>query len=558
MRNDKRTAAGRLLCLVLALFASQIIADRILAQTNPDLKTMELIQRMQSEKTDAGSPQVQGIALESPVNPEHYYVGPSDVISVNIWMSPPQNYPLSVTPEGTLIIPTVGEVSLSDLSLARAKEKILAEVRKKYISVNVSVTLLKPRPIVVSIVGTVLNPGLITVTAVDRANKVIDEANKPTRLQSEDALRNVLESMSMRNIRLEHRDGSEDRVDLKKYYATRDDKLNPYLREGDIIVVPTRQQFTNVVAVYGQVNTNGRFEFVQGDSLTDAIKIANGLTDHAHGEEAVLSRQSDDGRLLEERKINIPAILAGKEANFALEPGDRIIVKANLEARADLNVDVHGAVRFPGTYPIGLNRTRLSEVIRQAGGFTPEASLGGARLLRHEPTLENSVTEQILNMRGGVANEETTGFALESGLRTLREAVTVDFVKLFHDGDSTQDVILRGEDKILVPTQVHTVYVFGQVALPGHVPFIEGKNLGYYIGKSGGYTDRANSGQTKIIKSGTKQWLDPSDTKIEEGDYVWVPTEIDRPFGYYLAIVSQSAAILSVAISLAILVSQTK
>jgi hypothetical protein len=136
--------------------------------------------------------------------------------------------------------------------------------------------------------------------------------------------------------------------------------------------------------------------------------------------------------------------------------------------------------------------------------------------------------------------------------------VTVDFVKLFRDGDSTQDVILRGEDEILVPVQVHTVYVFGQVAGPGHIPFVEGKNLRYYIDKSGGYTDRANTGETKIIKAGSKQWLDPGDTKIEEGDYVWVPTEIDRPFGYYLGIVSQSAAILSVAISLMILVGQTK
>jgi protein involved in polysaccharide export with SLBB domain len=425
---------------------------------------MQLLEMMQSEKKDAGMSQVQGIALESPVDPEHYYVGPSNVISVNIWISPPQNFTLMVTPEGTLIIPSVGEVALSNLSLAKAKEKILAEMRKKYISVNVSVTLLKPRPIVVSIVGTVLNPGLFTVSAVDRANKVIDEANKPSRGQSENAIRGSLESMSMRNIRLEHRDGTQDRVDLKKYYATRDDKLNPYLREGDIIVVPAKQRYTNVVAVYGQVNTNGRFEFVQGDSLTDAIKIANGLTDHANGEESIFSRQGDTGGLLEERRINIPAILAGREANFALEPGDRIIVKAKLEARADLNVDVRGAVKFPGTYPISLNSTRLSEIIRQAGGFMAEASLGGARLLRHELPLENPATEQILNLRGGVANEETTGFAMESGLRTLREAVTVDFVALFRDGDSTQDVILRGEDEILVPVQVHTVYVFGQVA----------------------------------------------------------------------------------------------
>ncbi len=557
MRNVRRRAASLILRACALLVACLILTGRGEGQEKSDAKTMNMIELLQSEKKDAGAQaQFSAIALEAPVNPLYYFVGPSDVISVNIWMSPPQNYPLTVTPEGTLIIPTVGEVAVADLSLADAKTKILTEIRKKYISVEVSVTLLKPRPIVVSIVGVVLNTGLFTVSAVDRANKVIEEANKPTRLQSGDDARNILEVMSTRNIVLKHRNGKEERVDLTKYYATRDDKLNPYLREGDIIVVPKKERFRNVVAVYGQVNTNGRFEYVRGDSLTDAIKIANGLMDLAQGEEAIFSRQNEDGSVLADRVINIPKILAGTEPNFALEPGDRIIVKAKNEVRSDLNVEVRGAVKFPGTYPITRNTTHLSEVIREAGGFTQDASLGGARVLRRGIPLEDPQTEQLLNLRGGVASEETTGFMMENQLRTLREAVTVNFEKLFNKNDSTEDIILRGEDQVLVPTQVHTVYVFGQVALPGHIPYVAGKDHDYYIEKSGGFTDRANKGGMKIIKSGTKQWLAPGDTKIEEGDYVWVPTVVEHPFGYYLGIVSQSAAILSVAISLAILVSQ--
>ena len=54
-----------------------------------------------------------GLALESIIDPALYFVGPSDVFSVNIWISPPLHFLLTVTPEGTLIIPTVGEVRIS-------------------------------------------------------------------------------------------------------------------------------------------------------------------------------------------------------------------------------------------------------------------------------------------------------------------------------------------------------------------------------------------------------------------------------------------------------------
>ena len=56
--------------------------------------------------------------LEGPVDPDKYYVGPSDILSVNIWISPPLNFSLNVTPEkNTSIIPTVGEVRITDLNI---------------------------------------------------------------------------------------------------------------------------------------------------------------------------------------------------------------------------------------------------------------------------------------------------------------------------------------------------------------------------------------------------------------------------------------------------------
>jgi protein involved in polysaccharide export with SLBB domain len=519
-------------------------------------KKGEDIETLLQEKMQSNISQPSGIALESTVNPEFYYVGPSDIIAVSIWMSPPLNFSLTVTPEGTLIIPTVGEVAVANMTLAQAKAYVMKEVRRKYITPEITVTLIKPRPIVVSITGTVLNPGLYTLNAVDRANKLIEEANKLSKLQSPEDLIPLKKMMSTRNIVIKRKDGSELRVDLLKYFAAQQDTFNPYLREGDVVVVPRKDPFKNVFGVYGQVNSPGRYEFVEGDNVLDAIGIAHGTTRLAMTDKAIFSRLSPDGTTLSTQTINLSAIMTGTEKNMLLEPGDRIVVQGKHDLREDYNVDVKGEVLFPATYPITKDRTRLSEIIRQAGGFTEDASLSSATIIRKTYEQEDVPDEAMISQRGVVSTEDTLGYALENSLRLTREAVTVDFVKLFAEGDSTQDIILHAEDEVVIPKLQHTIYVFGQVASPGHIAFTDEKNTDYYIHKAGGFSDRASSGDVKIVKSKTKQWLSPGDTKLEPGDYIWVPAEPDHPFSYYMTIASQAASVLSIVIGVAVLVVQ--
>ncbi|MBI3766128.1 MAG: hypothetical protein HY277_06460, partial [Ignavibacteriales bacterium] len=114
----------------------------------------------------------------------------------------------------------------------------------------------------------------------------------------------------------------------------------------------------------------------------------------------------------------------------------------------------------------------------------------------------------------------------------------------------------QAEDEIIIPRRQQTIYVFGQVAEPGHIPYAQGKEPKYYVSRAGGFTGRANTGHLTIIKAKTKQWLSPDDTKLEEGDYIWVPTDPDRPFSYYMTIASQAATVLSVIIGVAVVISQ--
>jgi polysaccharide export outer membrane protein len=251
--------------------------------------------------------QLGGIPLESTIDPGLYFVGPSDGIAVNIWTSPPLSFMLVVTPEGTLIVPTIGEVKVADLTLEKCKERILAEFRKKYSSATATVTLIVPRHVVVTVTGNVLPPGSLVVSATDRVNAAIQEANKADPLLHTEA-QTIRRSMSTRNIELRRKDGTSYHVDLEKFYATKDDRLNPYVREGDVIFVPSANLERNVIGIYGEVNSPGRYEYVEGDSVTDAVQIAYGFTRFAIPDSVEISRLDSTANILSTRIVNFPEI----------------------------------------------------------------------------------------------------------------------------------------------------------------------------------------------------------------------------------------------------------
>lgn len=534
-----------------------VLFQTALPQDQRDRSTFDMFERDQDRTQRTTTPSTlpfPNIALESTIDPDKYYVGPSDVFSINIWTGAPLSFALAVTPEGTLIVPTVGELRVAGLLLSEAKKKILFEIARKYVTGNATATLIQPRPIVVTVTGNVLNPGLYTLTAVDRTDKAIEEANRPTRLQNQNEITRVLRDMSTRNILLKHRDNTTDKVDIAKFLAVKEDKWNPYLREGDVVIVPRKNFQKNAIGVYGELNVPGRYEFVRGDSLKDAIRLAQGFTRLAIRDSIEFSRLDLTGETKSSQTIDARALFDGKLSDVALEPGDRIVVRGQPDLREDYRATIDGEVLYPGTYPLTKNRTRLTELIRAAGGVTGFADLKSAELNRRSVGFGEIELERLLSSRGGVTADDSLYYQAETELRLRKEIVNVDFVKLLMQNDSTEDVILQSEDYVFVPSIKKTIYVFGQVVSPGHIPFVPREDARYYIEKAGGMTDDARSGDLKIIKARTKQWLSENETALEQGDYIWIPKKIDRPFIYYTTIVSHFATILSAIVGIAIVV----
>lgn len=547
--------------LVALFICSTMVSFSQLRDREDDSKTS-------TQKTQ--QPQITGstlsVIMDGPIDPKEYIVGPGDVFAVSIWAAIPLNFQVPVNPEGSVIIPTVNEMSISGLTLEVAKKLVMSEIKKKYLSGTASFTLSQPRSFTVTVRGNVLNEQTIIVQATDRVEAALNIANdiqkyklktmlSEQQLTSSGKVEKILSSSSKRQIRIIRKSGISVNADIEKYIATRNHVYNPLLQDGDVIIVPPNNIEKNFIGVYGAVAKSGTYEFVEGDSLLNLIEIAGGITKNADAEKVTISRMDESG-MYSENSISLSRIILGQSQDIVLKQGDRILVSQKNTIDRGGVVNIEGEIVLPGSYSIIQDSTKLSEIIQKSGGLTKYALLNGAVVFRNkDKELEREIN--YLQMRKGyTTNEDTSYFTNEIILKNKNEIVSVDFVSLLEKNDQSKDISLRNGDRIVIPSKTHSVYVFGEVKSPGFIFFNKGKDANFYINAAGGETDLAEKGDIKIIKAGSKQWLSIGETTIEEGDYIWIPKKPYRPTTYYLTMYSQVFGIVATAVSLVILVTR--
>ena len=89
---------------------------------------------------------------------------------------------------------------------------------------------------------------------------------------------------------MRHTDGTREFCDLDLFLQTGDASLNPWLRDGDVIQVPTATEF---VWAQGAVARPGRYELGPRDSLLDLLRIAGDPLPAAEADRALLVRFKD-------------------------------------------------------------------------------------------------------------------------------------------------------------------------------------------------------------------------------------------------------------------------
>jgi protein involved in polysaccharide export with SLBB domain len=457
----------------------------------------------------SGIPSFDTRALEGPVDPDRYRIGPGDVFAVTIVGPSPETFRVPVTPEGFVLVPGSGIVDVAGLSLTEAKARIGGSLGDSYRNVDLHVALVDLRRVRVHVTGEVLRPGTYTGSALDLAGEMVAAAG------------GLGENASQRAIRLLRRDGTELRVDLDRYSKTGDIASNPTILGGDIVHVPFVKER---VSVEGAVESPGTYEFVEGDTVGGLLEIAGGLTWDARTDSLEIRPR---GFAAVERDSNTLALNDGTLGR-ALRDGDQINVGYLEDRSAFPFVRIEGEVRFPGPYGIREGADRLSDVVRRAGGFTPEASLGEATLVRAngaektDPEFERLKLIPVQDMSG-------TEYAyFKSKSRERKGLVVVDFAGLAA-GDEAEDRLLGNGDLIFVPERRETITVSGNVTFPGLITYVPDRQAGYYIAQAGGYSSMADRGETTVIKAVSGEWEPAGDAgTIVPGDEVWVPERPDR------------------------------
>ena len=381
-----------------------------------------------------------------------------------------------------------------------------------------------------------------------------------------------LVNFALRGIKLKRSNSEELTIDLQKFRLDGDFINNPYLKNDDVIIFPTYDISRNFFSVYGAVNKPGTFFYLEGDKISDALELADGINPAYENVDSVeISRLSFDGQIQTNTNIAI-------DSDFLIQRGDRLRFLARDTQKRNFAVAVLGEVNIPGTIPISKDNTTLFEVIRLCGGFTPQASLKRARVysknslaillekqynisLSEQPDLEDpKFRNTILNLElalmyrmSNIIVEDTNYFNLENQLRVLTEGSSLDFRKI---NDPTSDIAnykVQSGDMIIIPPIQNSIYVFGQVLRPGHVTFIEGKDYKYYVNEASGIGELAEEDEIMVIKGGSRAWISPLREKveIEEGDYIYVPKENLRSFrsyvfeySVYISLLASIAAIL--------------
>ncbi len=539
-RHPLRDARVALLLPFTVLFLAVILLSA--ARGQEDRKTQQQIDTRETRARDRQSSMIPGV-VELPVSDSTYVVGPGDILTVAIFSTRYEVYDLQVSGDGKILIPLLGEIRVKDRTLAEARRLVQGLVDQNFRSAQVTVNLTRARMIKVNVVGAVPAPGTVVLSATSRVSEAIELAGGF-----------IKDTSSYRNIRLMRAGRPDQVVDILAYQRIGDIAQNPFVSGGDIVYVPPRDE---LVGIFGSVKHEGRVDFVPGERLFDLIRVAQGFRAEAFLDSVQIVRFQPDEITTRSMFLNLRSYPADTAADIPLEPSDLVLVRGMPDYHYQRIVNIIGKVKYPGSYPIERDKTRLTEIIRRAGGFAPEASLEEAIVIRKQGEKEKDREfERLSKMQPAEMREDEYEY-FKARSRERVGQMTVNFKKLFLDGDLSQDITLREEDVIEVPAFKNYVRIIGRVNNPGNLIYNPRWNYMDYINFVGGFGWRADDGDVRIIKARTGEIVAAKKTGsyfLEAGDTIWVPEVPEIKFWTIalqaLQVLGQIAGIVAIVIAI--------
>ncbi|HDR91502.1 MAG TPA: polysaccharide export protein, partial [candidate division Zixibacteria bacterium] len=294
------------------------------------------------------------VPMEGSIDEDTYIVGPGDQFLVGFVGSVEEKYFVPVGADGFVILPYSTSVKVSDMSLAKAKERITEGLSQIYNERDFSVTLVSARLFVVHVTGMVSMPGSYVLTAADRINAAIEMAGGP------------LLSARLSNTKL-IRGGDTLDIDLNRYKADGDLNSNPHLLDGDVVHLTGFEPGSPWVYLSGASFTDGTVNFNRGETISQIISRLGANRDRIDFGSIHLIRGGES--------YNVD--LLNTTDDVALSQGDSIFLSLLADSvYIGGRVTAGGAVKYVG----GLSPRAY---VAMAGGIAKEGTMGKIKIYRN-------------------------------------------------------------------------------------------------------------------------------------------------------------------------------
>ena len=397
--------------------------------------------------------------------PNDYVIGAGDKLFIDIYGQSENYYQVEVSPDGYAILENVGPVNLNGLTLKDAKTRLISRLNKIYLGINQNLTFVNisvgiPRALRVNIVGEVNLPGTYNFSAFNTMYNAIYIAG------------GITENATLREIKLYRDNKLINTVDIYKYLTKGDGTSNIRLENNDLIVVGP---YTNRVIIEGSVKKPGKFEVKDGESLSDLLFYAGGLSENAFKKAIKLTRIIDD-------KYKVVDVNSDQFDFFQPKPGDKYLVDKVIE-KYNNRVIIKGAVYRPGTFSITEKMT-IKDLIEKAEGLKSDVFLNKAYITRTNP--DYSTSNISVNLK-----DELNSLSFK-----LQEE---DIVNILSINDLSEEKYIQ---------------ISGEVNNPGIFLFSQNFSLQDIILLAGGFNDNASGTRIEINRMLSSDEL--NENKISE------------------------------------------
>jgi len=455
-----------------------------------------------AEKRREDKPREAAIPLEAPIDPTTYVCGPGDSFELNFWG--PQNFSLrlGVDFEGRAFIAKLGHVQVAGLTLDKVRQTITRAAKRVYPGVEVDLALAQPRTFLVHIVGEVKKPGVYRARALERVSTVLErEAG--------------MVYGSRRQIAIHRRGGTILTSDLLRYELSGDPSLNPYLLDGDVIEVPTKQL---VVSIAGPVQRPGTYELIGSKDLAEIVDLAGGL-------------KSSVAKQLPIRVVRHDDVQHAAYTYVPFAPGGALPA---IELRDEDNVVIRGT-------------DELQRTVLITGAVLGADKVDAAAYSKRVIYIEGDTVRTLIERAGGItaAGDLTRAYIERAPAGGAPERIPVDLEALLVRREFREDKPVRVGDQIVIPTAVRSVLVEGAVSRAGSYEFNPQFGIAEYVSHAGGRTRLAvDLTESQLIRSTGVVVPYRRDVVVTPGDMIVVPERtFTRPEIVQIAVAATALAV---------------